>query len=100
MWCADRCVSPGHGMEHVGAVRSTRARTRLKALLLVSWLATVPVLAALPTTRTLDRDWSFRLAPLDMQAHEHAAATQWRAATVPGHVHTDLFANHFIPDPH
>ncbi|HEY0661721.1 MAG TPA: glycoside hydrolase family 2 protein [Lysobacter sp.] len=72
----------------------------LLLLLIVAWFVAAPANAALPTTQTLDRDWSFRLVPSDPQAGEHAAATQWRAATVPGHVHTDLLAHRLIPDPY
>ena len=56
--------------------------------------------AAAPGAQTLDRHWEFRLLPDDPQAREHADATQWRAARVPGHVHTDLLAHGLIPDPY
>lgn len=48
----------------------------------------------------LDGAWSFRLQPDDAQAANHRAMTTWQRATVPGTVHTDLLANHRIPDPY
>ncbi|MBW8823692.1 MAG: glycoside hydrolase family 2 protein [Xanthomonadales bacterium] len=48
----------------------------------------------------LDGAWTFRLQPDDAQAASHRAMTTWRRATVPGTVHTDLLANHRIPDPY
>ncbi|WP_425480692.1 beta-mannosidase [Lysobacter silvisoli] len=56
--------------------------------------------AAAPGVRDLGGAWEFRLLPQDLQAREHADATQWRAARVPGHVHTDLLAQGLIPDPY
>ncbi|KRD34173.1 beta-mannosidase [Lysobacter sp. Root916] len=56
--------------------------------------------AAQPQVRYLHQGWEFRLLPDDPQAREHAPATQWRAARVPGHVHTDLLAQGLIPDPY
>jgi beta-mannosidase len=51
-------------------------------------------------TRSLDQGWSFRLDPADAAAKTHAAeAAQWRPATVPGTVQTDLLAAGRIPDP-
>ncbi|OFA03588.1 glycoside hydrolase family 2 protein [Duganella sp. HH101] len=46
------------------------------------------------------RDWQFRLPPSDPQAAGRAALTEWHAATVPGHVHTDLLAARLIADPY
>ncbi|MBS0199420.1 MAG: glycoside hydrolase family 2 protein [Proteobacteria bacterium] len=48
----------------------------------------------------LDGAWTFRLQPDDKQATNHRQMTTWRRATVPGTVHTDLLANHQIPDPY
>lgn len=54
----------------------------------------------MPREQTLDGDWQFRLPPDNAQADEHADATEWRTASVPGTVHTDLFAHELIPDPY
>ncbi|WP_156895668.1 beta-mannosidase [Massilia putida] len=48
----------------------------------------------------IDRGWTFRLAPGNAQRDAHPEAASWHAATVPGTVHTDLFANKAIPDPY
>lgn len=72
----------------------------IQRLLLLLCLTTTAALAAPPTSRTLDSTWSFRLAPTDALAAEHRDATQWRSATVPGHVHTDLLVQGAIPDPY
>ncbi|MYM95008.1 beta-mannosidase [Duganella vulcania] len=45
-------------------------------------------------------DWQFRLAPSDPLARERPALAEWHAATVPGHVHTDLLARGLIADPY
>ncbi len=50
-------------------------------------------------TQTLDQGWSFRLDPVDASAKTHAAEVQWRPASVPGTVQTDLLAAGRIPDP-
>lgn len=50
-------------------------------------------------TRSLDQGWSFRLDPADAAAKAHEAELQWRPATVPGTVQTDLLAAGRIPDP-
>jgi beta-mannosidase len=48
----------------------------------------------------IDHGWTFRLAPGNAQSGAHPEAASWHAATVPGTVHTDLFANKAIPDPY
>ncbi|WP_348697201.1 glycoside hydrolase family 2 protein [Duganella fentianensis] len=50
--------------------------------------------------QSLDRGWSFRLLPGDAQLVSHPEAAGWKTATVPGTVHTDLFAHKLIPDPY
>ncbi len=50
--------------------------------------------------REVGGDWRFRLVPGDAQLGAHRDAADWHAATVPGSVHTDLFANKLIPDPY
>jgi beta-mannosidase len=48
----------------------------------------------------LQAQWSFRLLPGDAQLQAHPGMDTWRAATVPGSVHTDLMANGVIGDPY
>jgi beta-mannosidase len=57
-------------------------------------------MAAAPARLVIDSGWTFRLAPGNAQISAHPEAAPWRAATVPGTVHTDLFANKLIPDPY
>lgn len=68
------------------------------ALFLV--LAATSAFAGPPHEIVLDNAWRFRLVPDNTQAAVHRDATLWRAATVPGTVHTDLLANKLIPDPY
>jgi beta-mannosidase len=64
-------------------------------------LVVLLALHALPAAAApLQAQWSFRLLPGNAQLAAHADAGQWRAATVPGSVHTDLLANGLIPDPY
>ncbi|MGB9108706.1 MAG: glycoside hydrolase family 2 protein, partial [Telluria sp.] len=56
--------------------------------------------AAGPSNVVIDRGWTFRLAPGNAQSVTHAEAASWRAAAVPGTVHTDLLAHRLIPDPY
>ncbi|MCD2517381.1 glycoside hydrolase family 2 protein [Massilia sp. G4R7] len=63
-------------------------------------LATASAMAAAPGQIPLDRGWSFRILPGSAQAGAHPEAAPWRAATVPGTVHTDLFAHKVIADPY
>ncbi|WP_217538251.1 glycoside hydrolase family 2 protein [Stenotrophomonas sp. GbtcB23] len=55
-----------------------------------------PPAAAAP----LQAQWSFRLLPGNAQGKAHPEAAQWRPASVPGAVHTDLLAARRIPDPY
>ena len=48
----------------------------------------------------IDSGWQFRQLPASPQAAAHPRTVEWRAATVPGTVHTDLFAQGLIPDPY
>ncbi|MFL9582086.1 beta-mannosidase [Stenotrophomonas sp. AB1(2024)] len=58
-------------------------------------------LHALPTVAApLQAQWSFRLLPGNAQLKAHPEAAQWRPASVPGAVHTDLLATKLIPDPY
>jgi len=63
-------------------------------------LATASAMAAAPGQISLDKGWTFRLLPGSSQAGAHPEAAPWRAATVPGTVHTDLFAHKVIADPY
>jgi beta-mannosidase len=56
--------------------------------------------SAMAADLVIDRGWTFRLAPGNAQLNAHPEAASWHAATVPGTVHTDLFANKAIPDPY
>ncbi|HEY9255420.1 MAG TPA: glycoside hydrolase family 2 protein [Stenotrophomonas sp.] len=71
---------------------------RVAAFALALW--TCVAMAATPGERLLDVGWQFRLVPGSEQARAHQEATQWRAASVPGTVHTDLLAHRLIPDPY
>ena len=72
------------------------------ALLLGLWLAIsgTSATAASPGRFVIDSGWTFRLAPGNAQSAAHPEAAPWYAATVPGTVHTDLFARKLIPDPY
>src|SRR5690606_20580345 len=69
-------------------------RRALLACLLAGGLARTALAAP------LQADWSFRLLPGDAQLQAHPGMDTWRAATVPGSVHTDLLANGLIGDPY
>ena len=71
-----------------------------QALVLASLGLFAGAASAAPSTLDLDGDWQFRLVPRSSEAAAHAQSVQWRAAKVPGTVHTDLLANGLIPDPY
>jgi beta-mannosidase len=77
-------------------MRQSVKRWLALGLLLVSTLA----LAGPRESQPLTSGWEFRLAPGDVEAAQHATATQWKPVRVPGNVHGDLFANGLIPDPY
>ncbi|ALN80930.1 glycosyl hydrolases family 2, sugar binding domain protein [Lysobacter antibioticus] len=80
----------------VSALRTAAAiGLMLAAALSADWAQ-----AAEASSQPLHGDWQFRLMPGDPEAAAHAAATDWRKAQVPGHVHTDLFAAGLIADPY
>lgn len=62
--------------------------------------AALTAVASPSDVRDVGGDWWFRLVPGDAQIAAHRNAADWHAATVPGSVHTDLFANKLIPDPY
>ncbi|TWB41056.1 beta-mannosidase [Nitrospirillum pindoramense] len=74
-------------------------RPQSLALVLALALAAPGLASAAVVTRDLDQGWTFRLAPQDPAAKAHGGETQWRAATVPGAVQTDLLALGRIGDP-
>ena len=74
-------------------------RTKLLAWIGL-YLASTIAAAAPVTSQTLSAAWEFRLLPGSPQVAHHPEATPWRAATVPGTVHTDLLAHKLIPDPY
>lgn len=53
-----------------------------------------------PGRHAIERGWTFHLLPDDARVAAHPEARPWRAATVPGTVHTDLLAHGLIPDPY
>lgn len=63
-------------------------------------LAAASAVAGTPEQLVIGKDWSFRLLPGQAQAAAHPEAGSWRKASVPGTVHTDLFAHRLIPDPY
>lgn len=79
-----------------------RAHSRLHVVAPASWLWLVLLAAwALPVAAApLVAEWSFRLLPGDAQLRAHPQLGEWRAAQVPGAVHTDLLAQEQIPDPY
>ncbi len=80
-----------------------RAGTRpfWRASIALALAMVVSIAAARPVDRiALDGAWQFRQADSSNQQDKDAAARQWRAATVPGTAHTDLFALGAIPDPY
>ncbi|KAB7633028.1 beta-mannosidase [Stenotrophomonas rhizophila] len=79
-----------------------RAHSRLHVVAPASWLMLVLLAAwALPVAAApLAAEWSFRLMPGDAQLRAHPQLAEWRAAQVPGAVHTDLLARGQFPDPY
>lgn len=57
-------------------------------------------MAATPERMVIDQGWSFHLLADDARSTTHPEATSWRAASVPGTVHTDLLAHGLIADPY
>jgi len=81
---------------------TTHARTLLRGLLCAGLLATFcdAALAQAFSETRIDAGWQFRQLPASPQAAAHPQTAQWQPATVPGTVHTDLFARGLIPDPY
>lgn len=69
------------------------------ASMLLAWLLPTLGMAAPLTTRLLNDDWQFRLAPGDSAAATHPETTRWQRASVPGTVQTDLMAARLVDDP-
>lgn len=77
------------------------ARPLARVLLgLVLAMAAASAMARAPEGAVIGKGWTFRLLPGNAQGAAHPEAASWRAATVPGTVHTDLFANRLIADPY
>ncbi|MHB8217284.1 MAG: beta-mannosidase [Candidatus Sulfotelmatobacter sp.] len=64
-------------------------------VLLIGFLAGLPVQAAETSSRELDAGWQFRAAA----NADRSDVKQWHPAEVPGVVQTDLLHNNLIPDP-
>ncbi len=79
--------------------RFFRTVPRLVAGLCLALASTVASAGAVHE-QAIDNGWQFRLVPGNAQAKDRPHVVQWRAATVPGTVHTDLLANKLIPDPY
>jgi beta-mannosidase len=60
-----------------------------------SFVVAFPLVAAEPSSRTLDSGWQFRA----VGNTDNSDVKQWHPAQVPGVVHTDLLQNRLIPDP-
>ncbi|HEX5662797.1 MAG TPA: glycoside hydrolase family 2 protein, partial [Xanthomonadaceae bacterium] len=56
--------------------------------------------SARPVSTELDGAWQFRQADSSDQHGKDPNARAWRAASVPGTVHTDLLALGAVPDPY
>ncbi len=76
------------------------ARLLFGLCLAATLVSAAPAMAGAPQGYVIDHGWTFRLLPGNAQLAAHAEAAPWHAATVPGTVHTDLFANRLIPDPY
>lgn len=74
----------------------------LLALMLGLCLTVVAAVAtaATPQRIVIEKGWTFRITPGNAHLAAHPETAAWRAARVPGTVHTDLFANKLIPDPY
>lgn len=69
--------------------------------LVVRLLLLLIAVCAFPATAApLQARWEFRMLPGDAQGAAHPGLQQWRAAKVPGSVHTDLLAHALIRDPY
>lgn len=79
---------------------SDTARTVSKWLGLACAAFSSATLAQAFSENRIDAGWQFRLLPDNAQSKAHPEMAQWRAATVPGTVHTDLLAHELIPDPY
>lgn len=92
-----------HGMPALRAALGRIALLAAAALAVLAILA--PPLAraapsAAPGRHPIERGWTFHLLPDDPRTAAHPEARPWRAATVPGTVHTDLLAHGLIDDPY
>ncbi len=80
-------VAPGDARRKTGAPRAS-------SFLVVRLLLLLIAVSAFPATAApLQARWEFRMLPGDAQGAAHPGLQQWRAAKVPGSVHTDLLAH-------
>jgi beta-mannosidase len=75
-------------------------RALVLTLLLVLSLSGASATSITFHQQSLAQGWQFRLLPGSAQAAAHPETARWRKASVPGTVHTDLFAHKLIPDPY
>ena len=95
------CIRRGFARACMGSDR-TRSRLRLITgiALLVPMLTAMAATVRPPATLDLDGSWQFRQLESSGQLASDPRAREWRTASVPGTVHTDLLANRAIPDPY
>ena len=79
---------------------STAGGWRALCASLLLFFCTSLALATPPDKLVIDGGWRFHLLPGDAREAAHPDLLPWRAATVPGTVHTDLLAHGLIPDPY
>jgi len=84
----------------IGAVLQWFGGDGRRKAALAALLACATGLANAADGSMLEASWRFRQAASSDQRGHDAGAADWRPATVPGSVHTDLFAAHVIPDPY
>jgi len=76
------------------------ARLLAACLFILAAGACMAATPATPERLVIDKGWRFHLMPDDARSPSYPEATSWRAASVPGTVHTDLLAHGLIPDPY
>ncbi|GAB3310192.1 beta-mannosidase [Luteimonas notoginsengisoli] len=93
-------------MTCLAGIAACKRRARWRACALAVACAALSAVAAacagepVLDERVLNEGWRFRLLPGAAAADAHPQAAQWRDASVPGTVHTDLLAQELIPDPY
>ncbi|HWR15737.1 MAG TPA: glycoside hydrolase family 2 protein [Terriglobales bacterium] len=79
----------------LGSPRAALKRLELPACLLIFMICVCTFGIAAVQSRTIHEGWRFRALSEEVQP----AFREWRAASVPGVVQTDLLENKLIPDP-